>query len=173
MNKYLLLMIGVCSFFLACTDEASQNEEQNWPADIPKPVGYINDFNNLLDSGEEASLNLLVREHERIFGNEIALVTLTDLGSDTASLDSYSLRMANQWGIGKKDLNNGVLIAVHAPGRSIYIQNGIGITNALTDQETRDIINSIITPRFRNGDFYGGLEAGIIAIQKELTAPIN
>jgi len=134
---------------------------------FPKPVGFINDFDSIFSETEEENLLKLVKLHETATTNQIAVVTLTDLkGYD--NIEQYSFDLANYWGVGQKDKNNGVLIAIHVNGRKLWIQNGDGIITKLTDAETAYIIQSRIIPEFKRNDYYKGVYRGIEGIIKEL-----
>lgn len=137
---------------------------------FPVPNGFINDFDNILSDEQETELLALIKKHEAKTGNQIAIVTLTSIqGYD--GLESYSLDLANNWGIGQEDKENGVLIALYMKDRRIWIQNGNGIMDKLTDDETLKIIKKIIVPEFKKDDYYIGFQKGIHAIIEELTQP--
>ena len=136
-------------------------------ADFPIPVGLINDYDNILSDEQEAKLLDLIKKYKTETNNEIVIVTVTSL-LDYTGLVEYSLDLANHWGIGQKDKDNGVLIALYMKDRRIWINNGVGIMQKLTDDETMNIINKIIVPEFKKNDFYNGFEKGIKAIIKEL-----
>lgn len=134
---------------------------------LPQPVGYINDFENILTDQEESELTSIIKEHESQTTDQIAIVTLTSL-EPYNNIDDYSLKLANYWGVGQKGKNNGVLIALGKGLRKIRIQNGLGIENKLTDSETKKIIGEIMIPEFKNDNYYKGLKLGIEAIIEEL-----
>lgn len=135
--------------------------------EFPIPVGFINDFDNILSDEQETILLELVKNHEAETSNQIAIVTLTSI-QDYSGLEEYSLDLANHWGIGQKDKNNGVLIALYMKDRRIWIHNGDGIMHKLTDDETLDIIKKLMVPAFKKNDFYTGFQKGIEEIIKEL-----
>lgn len=134
---------------------------------FPIPVGFINDFDNVLSDEQEAALLSLVKQHEVETSNQIVIVTLTSI-QDYEGLESYSLDLANNWGIGQEDKDNGVLISVYMKDRRIWIQNGNGILDKLTDDETLQIIKKIIVPEFKKDAYFAGFEKGITAIIEEL-----
>ncbi|WP_430409835.1 TPM domain-containing protein [Kordia sp.] len=134
---------------------------------FPIPVGFINDFDNILSDEQEATLLHLVKQHEAETTNQIAIVTLTSI-QGYEGLESYSLDLANNWGIGQEDKDNGILIALYMKDRRIWIQNGNGVMNKLTDDKTLQIINKIIVPEFKKDDYFSGFEKGIKEIIREL-----
>jgi len=144
---------------------------ENHPDTVfPIPVGLINDFDNILSDEQESTLLNLVKQHEAETNNQIAIVTLTSI-QDYDGLESYSLDLANNWGVGQKNKDNGVLIAIYMKDRRIWIQNGNGIMAKLTDDETLNIIEKIIVPEFKKDDFFTGFHKGVEAIIEELTQP--
>ncbi len=138
-------------------------------ADFPIPIGVINDFDNILSDEQETSLLRLLKDYKAETDTEIVIVTVTSL-LDYTGLVEYSLDLSNFWGIGKKDKENGVLIALYMKDRRVWIHNGVGVIQKLTDEEALDIINKIIVPEFKKNDFYNGFQKGIKAIIDELNS---
>jgi len=134
---------------------------------FPIPVGLINDFDNILLDEQESFLLNLVKQHEVKTTNQITIVTLTSI-QNYSGLEEYSLDLANNWQLGQEYKNNGVLIALYMKDRRIWIQNGDGIMEKLTDDETLDIIKKIIVPEFKKEDYFTGFKKGIVAIIQEL-----
>ncbi|MBC8753507.1 TPM domain-containing protein [Kordia sp. YSTF-M3] len=137
---------------------------------FPIPTGFINDFDNILSDEQEAILLNLVKQHEAETSNQISIVTLTSI-QEYSGLEEYSLDLANNWGVGQEGKNNGVLIALYMKDRRIWIQNGDGIMEKLTDDETLAIINKTIVPEFKKDDYFTGFQKGVEAIIKELKQP--
>lgn len=136
--------------------------------DFPMHIGTINDYDNILSEAQEAHLLKLIKEYKTETNDEIVIVTLTSL-QDYTGLVEYSLDLANHWNLGKKDYNNGVLIALYMKDRRVWIHNGVGVMNKLTDEESLEIINQIIVPEFKKNDFFTGFEKGVREIIKELS----
>ncbi|WP_298425055.1 YgcG family protein [uncultured Kordia sp.] len=134
---------------------------------FPVPVGFVNDFDNVLSEEQETSLLNLVKQYEAETTTQIAIVTLTSI-QGYEGLESYSLDLANNWKIGQEDKDNGVLIALYMKDRRIWIQNGNGIMQKLTDNETLEIIKKIIVPEFKKDNYFSGFQKGIKAIIEEL-----
>ena len=82
--------------------------------------------------------------------------------------EDYTLVMMRGWGVGKKDKNNGILIAVSRDLKKIRIQNGYGIESFLSDAETKYIIDNFFIPRFKEQKYFDGTRNGIIAIMNKL-----
>lgn len=162
----LVLMTASCGLF-----KKSQKDKPFAPKTesefFPKPVGFINDFENILSEREEQELTELIKEHESRTTDQIAIVSLTSV-EPYENIDDYSFDLANYWGVGQKDKNNGILIALGKDLRKIRIQNGIGIEKRLTDTETKKIIDEVMIPEFKKDNYFTGLKKGVEAIIDEL-----
>lgn len=134
---------------------------------FPKPTGYVSDFENILTDAEERVLTTLIKELESQTTDQISIVTLTGL-EPYDNIDDYSMDLANYWGVGQKDENNGILIAICKELRKIRIQNGYGIEKRLSDAETKKIIDEVMIPEFKNDKYFEGLKKGVEAIIQEL-----
>ena len=91
---------------------------------------------------------------------QIGVLMISTLGSDD-SLEEYSLKVARQWGIGDKKKSNGVLLLIAKNDRKMRIEVGNGMEGSLTDARASQIIRNTIAPKFRSGDYAGGVEAGV------------
>jgi uncharacterized protein len=134
---------------------------------FPKSVGYVNDFEDILTEEEEKELTTIIKKLESQTTDQISIVTLSSL-DPYENIGDYSLDLANHWGVGTKEKNNGILIALGKGLRKISIQNGYGIEKRLTDSETKHIITEVMIPEFKNDKYYEGLTKGIKAIIVEL-----
>jgi uncharacterized protein len=172
LNDFIVVLFLALCF--ACTT-SDKKEAFSFPnqditnPNFPKPTGFINDFDSIFSDEQEVNLLQLVKKHEAATTNQIAVVTLTDIGTYD-DLQQYSLDLSNYWGAGQKGKNNGVLIALYMKDKKIWIQNGSGIMNQLTNTETEDIITAVIIPEFKKGDYYTGLHTAIEAIIEELNS---
>jgi uncharacterized protein len=100
--------------------------------------------------------------------NEIVVLTVDSNYTTPELLYDYSLAICYKWGLGKRDLDNGILICLSKSMRHIQIQNGYGISPILNDSETKRIIDEEIIPYFRDGKFYEGIVHGINVIKDKL-----
>lgn len=91
---------------------------------------------------------------------QIGVLMISTLGSDD-SLEEYSLKVARQWGVGDKKKSNGVLLLIAKNDRKMRIEVGNGMEGSLTDARASQIIRNTIAPKFRSGDYAGGVEAGV------------
>jgi uncharacterized protein len=131
-------------------------------------LGYTSDFENIYTSEQVSELDSIITSFEKETTNEIAIVTIDSSWTNKESFDSLTLAIAGNWGVGKKDKNNGILIGISTGLRTIRIQNGYGIEVKLTDAETKLIIDDIIVPEFKNGHYFEGTKKGLFALMQEV-----
>lgn len=127
------------------------------PTDIP-----VVDQTNTLTNEQKASLAKQIASERETSGNQIAIVMVKSLGND--SIEDASLKIARGWGIGTGENNNGVLLLVAKDDRRLRIEVGTGLEGALTDVQSGRIIRDDITPFFRDGNYYGGIQNGLTKI---------
>ncbi len=131
-------------------------------ASFPKPVGLVNDFANIIPNNAQAKLENLLRELKQKTTDEVAVVTIADL--ENASVEGYAVDLFENWGIGQKGKDNGVLILVAVAQRKVRIEVGYGLEGILPDGRVGEIIREQITPAFKAGDYGGGLLQGTLAV---------
>jgi uncharacterized protein len=127
--------------------------------EVPPLVGRVVDQTATLSSGDLAQLQQTLRNFEARKGSQIAVLIVPTTQPET--IEQYSLRVAETWKIGRKKIDDGALLVVAKNDRKLRIEVGYGLEGALTDVTAKRIIDEIITPRFRNGDFSGGISAGV------------
>jgi uncharacterized protein len=132
--------------------------------EVPPLRGRINDYAGMLPSDKARQLEERLAQFERETGHQIALLTIRSLEGD--SLEDFSIRVAENWKIGQKGFDNGAILIVARDDRKLRIEVGYGLEGVLPDALASRIIREVITPRFRTGDFAGGIEAGLDAIMK-------
>lgn len=141
----------------------AQYRQSYWDS-LPTPLSWTNDYIWLFTPEQRDHLDSLITGFENKTTAEISIVTLDTFCTAIEKFDDLALHIAQSWGIGKKDKNNGILICI-APGyRRIRICNGSGIEQYLTDVETQKIINKNIIPHFINGNYFAGTLEGLNAI---------
>ena len=129
---------------------------------IPSNDGWVTDQAGFLTPEEERALETLMQSYEAGSGNEVALLTLPDLGG--RPIERYALDVGRAWGIGEKGRNNGALLLVARAERKIRIEVGRGLEGSVTDSISGRIIRDVISPEFKRGNYYAGLRAGIEAL---------
>src|SRR3989344_5512532 len=135
--------------------------------DFPQPAGYVNDFAQVLSEDTKATLENDLTAFEAASGYEIAVVTLKSLEGDT--VENVAVALFEQWGIGKKGQDNGVLLLIAVDDRQLKIEVGYGAEAILTDSRAGNIIRSEITPQFKVGDYDAGVIAAVTAIIEVLS----
>src|SRR5215475_4856760 len=130
-------------------------------ADLPKPVGLVNDFAGRLQPAERQSLESRLNEFRRSTSNEVAIAIVKSL--EGQSVEEYANRLFKAWGIGTKESNNGVLLLWAPVERKVRIEVGLGLETAIPDSAAAEILRSV-TAAFRKEDYIGGLNAGIDGI---------
>ncbi|HQW44455.1 MAG TPA: TPM domain-containing protein [Chitinophagaceae bacterium] len=135
---------------------------------IPKPHGYVNDYENIYTDREEAVLDSLIRAFENKTTIQMAVITFDTTMTTRDGLDVLTVRIANVWGVGQKDKNNGVVIGISRGYRRITIRNGSGIEKILTNEETKQIIDGFIIPEFRESRYFEGTYNGLVELMRVL-----
>ena len=125
---------------------------------LPAPVGRINDFADLLDDEAERTLAAAIDRAEKESSAQMAVATVKSLGG--ASVEDYATRLFNEWGIGQRHVNNGVLVLVAPNERQVRIEVGYGLEPILPDGLAGVIIRDDFLPLFREGKFQEGIVRG-------------
>ena len=129
----------------------------------PPPAAYFNDYANVVSTGTAAQLNQTLEDFERQSSDQIVVAVFPKMQSDS-SIDDYTVRVARSWQVGQKVKNNGAVLFVFVQDHKMFLQVGYGLEGVLPDALCKRIIDEQITPRFKAGDFDGGLTAGVQAI---------
>ncbi|MBU3968734.1 TPM domain-containing protein [Patescibacteria group bacterium] len=124
-----------------------------------KPSSFVSDYADMLKPEEKAILENKLSEFEKQTTNEIGVVIIKSLEGDT--IENIAQEIFTKWGIGKKDKNNGVLLLISLDDRQTRIHTGYGVEPFLTDIGTSYIQSDIITPAFKQGDYFGGIDKAI------------
>jgi uncharacterized protein len=130
--------------------------------EVPYLTGRVNDYAGLLSAEQRENLEVFLAELERATSAQVAVLTIPSLEGEV--LEDYSLRVAQTWQLGQRDRNNGVLFLVATGDRRMRLEVGYGLEGTLPDATCRRILDGIVRPRFRAGDFPGGIEAGVKAV---------
>jgi uncharacterized protein len=126
---------------------------------VPPLTGRVVDQTATLNSSDIASLTQTLEDLEKRKGSQIAVLIVPT--TDGEEIEPFSLRVAEAWKIGRKKIDDGALLVIAKNDRRLRIEVGYGLEGALTDATTKRIIDEYITPKFKTGDFAGGVSAGI------------
>jgi uncharacterized protein len=129
----------------------------------PAPRDHFNDYAGIVAPAAARSLNAELAQFERDTSNQIVVAIFPHLQSDSA-IEDYTVRVAQAWGVGQHDQKNGAVLFIFSQDRKLFIQVGYGLEGVLPDALCKQIIANEITPRFRSGDFTGGVTAGVHAM---------
>ncbi len=129
---------------------------------FPALTGRVVDAANILNPAAIQRISGKLAAHEASTSDQVVVATVPKL--DDLSIEDYANRLYRRWALGVKDKNNGALLIVAPTERKVRIEVGYGVEGALTDALSRTIITTAIAPRFRTGDFAGGIEAGVDAM---------
>jgi uncharacterized protein len=134
---------------------------------FPALTGRVVDQAGLLSAGAEATLAGQLESHEQGTGRQLVVVTVTSLQG--SSIEDYGYQLGRNWGIGEKDKNTGALLLIAPNERRVRIEVGYGLEGVLTDALSHQIIQGVILPRFKDGDYEQGIIQGAGAIMKVLS----
>ena len=126
---------------------------------FPKLTGRVVDNANLLDAATKAQITADLAQLEEKSTDQLVVVTLPSLGG--YAIEDYGYQLGRHWAIGQKGKDNGAILIVAPNERKVRIEVGRGLEPHLTDAMSRLIIENAILPRFRRGDFQGGIVAGV------------
>jgi uncharacterized protein len=152
----------VAAFFTLLTTKSQATE-----VIPPKPDRYFNDYAGVVSKSAALRFNEELAGFERETSDQVVVAIFPKMqsGSDIAD---YTQRVAQAWGVGQKERRNGVVLFVFVQDRKLFIQVGYGLEGALPDITAFDITEYKIKPRFRNGDYEGGIAVGIDSIVKAI-----
>ena len=130
----------------------------------PNPPRLVVDAANMLSPDQAQILERKLVAFNDSTSNQIAIVTVNDLND--VPVEDYANKLFREWGIGSAKNNNGVLILVAKNDRQSRIEVGYGLEGAITDVQSKDIIENDIAPNFRNQDYYRGLDEAVNSLEE-------
>jgi uncharacterized protein len=157
LRAFVLVVFATIAFVCASVAELS----------FPPLTGRVVDQAGILDGAAASRLETKLKELESKTTTQLVVVTLRTLGG--YDIADYGYQLGRYWGIGQKGKNNGAVLIVAPTERKVRIEVGYGLEGTLTDAVTRLIIDHAILPRFRAGDFTGGIERGVDDIVQVLS----
>lgn len=129
---------------------------------IPPLTARVTDQTHTLTSEQQASLEKILRDFETKKGSQIAVLMIDTTAPEP--IEQYALRVVEQWKLGRQKIDDGALLIIAKSDRSLRIEVGYGLEGVLNDAVAKRIISDIITPRFKEADYYGGIRAGVDAM---------
>ena len=159
MTRFRVLLGLLLALVIAC---ASAQEF----APVPPLQTRVTDTIGMLTANQRAALENVLKEYEARTGSQIAVLLIGSTAPE--AIEQYSIRVTDAWQLGRKGIDDGVLLVVakdNPPAlRRLRIEAGRGVQGSLTDAQSKRILQDVIAPHFRQNDFYGGLVAGVSAI---------
>lgn len=129
---------------------------------VPELTGRVVDQAEMLESATESQLTSMLASHEQATGEQVVVVTVPDLQG--RSIEEFGLELGRTWGIGQAEEDTGALLIIARDDRLLRIEVGYGLEGRLTDAQSSLIINSIISPAFRQNEFERGIVEGTTAM---------
>ena len=130
--------------------------------EVPGYQGYVNDYASMISAEARAKLERDLQAFDRSDSTQVAILTIDSLEGDP--IEDFSIRVVDQWQIGQKGKDNGVLFLAVKDDRKMRIEVGRGLEHVLTDLAAGRIIDGVVAPRFKAGRFDEGFAAGTLAI---------
>jgi uncharacterized protein len=139
---------------------------------VPPLRGHLTDQAGLLNPEQRTRLEAVLTDYEAKTGSQIAVLTIKSTAPE--QIEQFSIRVADAWKLGRKGVDDGVLLLV-APDntsamRRLRIEAGRGVQGVLTDAKSKQVLQDVIAPHFRQLQYYDGLVAGVGAIATLLNA---
>lgn len=126
---------------------------------VPPLTGHVTDQTLTLNAEQKSALEQTLQAFEAKKGSQIAVLLVPTVSPET--IEQYALRVAEAWKLGRKKVDDGAILVIAKNDRALRIEVGYGLEGALNDATSKRIISETITPRFKQGDFYGGITAGV------------
>ena len=130
-------------------------------ADVPVPPlkTRVTDLTGTLSDAQRGELESRIAPFEAKRGSQIAVLMVPSTKPE--EIEQYSIRVAEAWKIGRKKVDDGLILVVAKADRTLRIEVGYGLEGAIPDSAAKRVIEELIVPRFRNGDYYGGIRDGV------------
>jgi uncharacterized protein len=129
--------------------------------DVPVPPlkARVTDLTGTLTASQQASLEQTLQTFEARKGSQIAVLIVPTTQPET--IEQYSIRVGETWKLGRKGVDDGVLLVVAKDDRTLRIEVGYGLEGVIPDVVAKRIVSDVIVPYFKEGDYYGGIQAGV------------
>lgn len=146
-------------FLLACGLLGAQELQP-----VPRLTARVTDASGTLAADQRSRLEAKLAAFERDKGSQIAVLIVASVKPET--IEQYALRVVEAWRLGRRGVDDGALLLIAKEDRKLRIEVGYGLEGALNDATAKRIVSETISPRFKQGDFYGGIDAGVDAMIK-------
>lgn len=158
--RWLLLLLALVSM----TARAQSGNPNDVIPDKPNPPRLVNDFVGILQAGARETLEEKLRRYNDTTSTQITIVIVKT--TEPYPIGDFAFQVGRKWGVGQKGKNNGLVLAWATDDRKIYIATGYGLEGAIPDAVANRIIKNILTPAFKQQQYYEGLDAATTEIIK-------
>ncbi len=164
-KKPLILLI-IIIFFNSCflyEKKVMQEEREKFYydyLDLPKQVGVVNDYENILSKKQENVLDSIISQFHQKTSNEIVIISIDSI-NNFKDLQEFTSYIDNYWEVGNKK-ENGLIITISKELRSIWIKTDMNTKNKLTEEFLKKIIDEQMIPEFKNDKYYEGIKTGLL-----------
>ena len=161
-----LILAAVALAVAGCGQSgAAPAKDEATPIGELQLTGRVVDAARIMDDRSKQALTLRLEALERATSDQLLVVTVPSLKGQP--IEDYSLNLGKRWGIGRADVDNGVIILVAPTERKVRVEVGLGLEGLLTDAKAGDVIKTMV-PRFKAGDYAGGIGVGVDRIDQLL-----
>jgi uncharacterized protein len=134
----------------------------SYALDVPPLRGYVNDYANMISPSVKAGIENELKVFEQTDSTQIVILTIPSLEGEV--IEEFGIKVGDAWKIGQKTKDNGLIFIVSKQDRKVRIEVGRGLEGRMTDLMAGRIVDLVIKPRFKRGDFDGGFVAGVHAM---------
>jgi uncharacterized protein len=156
-GKKTMRIVALALLFIASLSAAGVAEVA-----VPPLQSHVTDLTNTLSAPESARLEQKLGNFESRKGSQIAVLIVPTTQPET--IEQYSIRVTDAWKLGRKGIDDGILLIIAKHDRAVRLEVGYGLEGILPDALAKRIVDEIIVPRFRQEDFAGGIEAGLESV---------
>jgi uncharacterized protein len=170
MKRGLHLVVLLFAIWITACSTSAKRDDSDRAIDsgripVPQLTGRINATVNLLSPADQERLSKMLENYEQETGHQIAVLVVPTVRSE--AIESFCLRTAKAWRLGRKGIDDGIVVCLAINDRLVRIELGIGINRYISNADASEIIVTEMTPSFAKGDFAGGLERGLKRLMEE------
>jgi uncharacterized protein len=152
----ITLLTSILALAAAIGAAGTPGNESDW---VPKLGGWVNDTAGVLTRAQQQRLASTLEQYQQETHHQITILTIPSLDGET--IERFSLRTANAWGLANKGFDDGILVTLAMKEHRVRIELGNGMQRFISDADAKKIIDTDMTPLFSKGDISGGLGRGI------------
>lgn len=157
--RYLSCLLLSLSLLLGAANAFSQDAVTVGETAIPILKARVTDLTGTLAAAEQQALEQKLAAFEQRKGSQLAVLIVPNTGQET--IEQFGIRVAAQWKLGRKGSDDGLILIVAKADRTLRIEVGYGLEGVIPDAIAKRVISEVIVPKFKTGDFAGGIDAGL------------